>query len=249
MLAIALLASFLGCGGEDPTTAAPPAGAPPPAAPGDPAAQTPAPAPADGTAPPADGAAPPGDAAAAPPAEGGGQVGNATGFDDLVKTGKSITVSGTIKGGDNAIIDFAEARESAGGTQPFLMEQVKTKDGTFKIKAPAGYANPIYVMATIDSDGNGPSPNDPVAVAPKPLKLGSEDVSLELTVSTPKEVAKYLPWGQAALGAPPPAAGAKADGSGAPAGAPPAGGAPAAGGAAPADGAPPAGGAPPAAPG
>lgn len=207
MRAVILTLVLVGCGGGEnkqpeaaPTAPPAPVAADAPTAPAPTA--TPAPAP---------------DAAAPAPGPDGGP-GNAPGLASLIKGGKSIAVSGTIKGATKAFVDFAEVKEVDGAKVPSLIQQVAVTDGTFKVDAPANFAGELYLIATVDADGNGPSPNDQMAV--KALKLGAEPVTLELTPVDAAVATKGLPWSTGAGAAPPPPANTGAAPAAAPAGAP-----------------------------
>lgn len=195
MRAVLLTLALVGCGGGE--TRQPEAAPPAPTASTAPVA-TDAPAAAPVAAPTPDAAAAP----AAPPASPAG----APGLASLVKDGKTVAVSGTIKGATKAFVDFAEVKEIDGQKAPSLIQQVAVTDGSFKVDAPANYAGDIYLIATIDTDGNGPSPNDQMAV--KLLKLGAEPVTLELTPVDAAAATKSLPWAMGAGAAPPPNPGA-----------------------------------------
>lgn len=198
--------------------------------PGDPAAGT-APPPVDGSVP--------------PPASGEGAPmgGPPPGFASLVTDGKTVTISGTVKGATKAQIDFTTITERDGQKFPSVIEVVQTTDGTFKVSAPASYAGEIWVTATVDAAGDGPTPDDKGGIAASAVQLNGKDVTVDVTISDDADWFKKLPWyvepsAGMTPGAPPSAAPAD--------GAAPAGGAPSAGGGAPPAGAAPAGGAPPA---
>jgi hypothetical protein len=168
-------------------------------------------------------------------------------FASIIGDGPTVTISGTVKGAKVAQVDFTIAKEMDGHKMPELLQVVKVTDGTFSVKAPANYDQPIYISAVSDTNGDGLNPDDPSGCAAEPVKLAGKDVKLEISISADSSWVKKMPWYSADMAPPQPVG---AGGAAAPGGAPPA----APGGAAP-DGAAPAapggaapGGAAPAAP-
>jgi hypothetical protein len=132
---------------------------------------------------------------------------------------------------------------------PRLVHTVQLKGpGPWTTRVPKDYG-PIYVVAFIDIDGDGPSATDPAAATLEPVVVGAEDLTtVDLTLSDAPDLGELTPGGG---GKPPQPEGPPADGApspdaapapeGAPGGTPPAGegAAPAPADGAPADAAPP----------
>ncbi len=212
----------------------------PPAAGGDvaaPPAGEPAPAP------------PAGDGATTPPPGGDAAALSSTpavpaGFASLIGSGKTVTLSGTVKGQTAAQVDFTHLVERYGKQLPEVIDTVKVTDGTFSVSVPATYDKGIYVSAVVDKKGDGPSDDDLSGGSAKPIKLAGKDEKIEITVGSGDAWMKDLPWYDPSA----PAVGPKDAGGSlgvGPSGPPPEGG-----GTPPAvpEGAPPVGGAAPAAP-
>ena len=194
--------------------------------------------PADGTVPPADGTAPPVDGMA-PPVDGAPVGGEAAGggppmgdagaggpgqqqhsFDTIIAGGATVTISGTITGSATAQVDFTVAKTVDGHKMAEVLHVAQAADGKFSVKAPAKYADAIYVSAGVDLTGDGPTKDALGGAADAPITLAGKDVSVAITVSKSADWNKKMPWysamsdsqapGSAPAGAPPDEAAAKA---------------------------------------
>jgi len=114
---------------------------------------------------------------------------------------------------------------------PRLVHTVQMKGpGPWTTRVPKDYG-PIYVVAFIDIDGDGPSATDPAAATMEPVVVGGEDLTgVDLTLSDTPDLGELTPGGG---GKPPQPEGPPADGAPAPDAAPAPEGAP--GGTPPAD--------------
>lgn len=219
-----LLLSLAGCTGTEEAAPVAPGGEAPVAPPAEGApAGTPE---GDAAATPTPG----GDPAAAPPPGGEptglpGTPAEPAGFASLIAGGKSVTLSGTVKGQTVAQVEFAHLVERQGQKVPEVVEVVKITDGKFSVQVPATYEPGIFVSAVVDKKGDGPSPDDLTGGNTKPVKLAGKDETIEITVATGNAWMKDLPWTDPTA---PDPGGREAPGGGAmgvgPAGPPPAGG-------------------------
>jgi hypothetical protein len=117
------------------------------------------------------------------------------GFASVIKDNKTITIRGSLKGASKGQVEFTVARKDKDGYIPFPLEIVQVTDGRFEITAPAGYQEPIYVSAIVDTKGDGPTPDDKGGMLPEPITIGDADLDIAIDiVDTPPEARKKLPW-------------------------------------------------------
>ena len=157
-----------------------------------------------GGVPPADGGVPPAAGGeGAPPTDGGStQVpgdptasgGTPNNFERLIAGGPSITISGKVVGATKAQVDFTIAKVVDGKKMAEVLQVVPAPDGTFSVKAPAKYAEPIYVSAGVDLTANGPTKDDLGGCTDAPIKLDGKDITLEIKVSADPAWNKKMPW-------------------------------------------------------
>lgn len=119
------------------------------------------------------------------------------GFASLITDGKSITLSGTLKGAKKAQIDFVMVNDQGGVMSPSVVEIAQTTDGTFSVKAPASLSKPLYVIVNVDKAGDGPSPGDAIAFT-EVSKIEGKDITLSIDATGTTGIESKLPWaGQA----------------------------------------------------
>ena len=179
---------------KSPATNPGPANAP--SAGGKPGAAAGRPAQAGDAPPPAGpGAAPP---EGAPPKDN--QEVKELSFARLIGEGQSISIKVKINGAETGQVDFF----TIGGEHDFeLLHIEKFENSAMNVKAPATYAQPIYVQAISLAAGENPGPDSAVGVLKDPIKLAGEDLELEITIGENTDVLKEL-MPEAPEGAPPP---------------------------------------------
>lgn len=190
LLVTLLTVSLAGCPAPEEEAPAP---GPPPAAEAAPVAEAPPAAPTD--------APPPAPGTPVEPALTDGPVApvKPPGLASLIQGGKSVSITGTLKGATTAHVDIAAAATS-GEPHPDVLEVIDVTNGTFTVKAPATYARDLYITAVVSS--GAPSPTDPGGMV-GPITLAGKDVAVDITVSKDDAWRKKLPWYPPG-GAPPP---------------------------------------------
>jgi hypothetical protein len=116
------------------------------------------------------------------------------GLASLAKDGKLITLSGTLKDATAAQIDFVRLSKRDGETVPEAMEIAKTTDGTFSVKAPATLSEALYLIVNVDQSGDGPSPDDVVAVVSVDKIVGKDIELKDIDCSKGNKSNDKIPW-------------------------------------------------------
>jgi len=199
--------------------------------------------PGAGMAPPSDGAPGP----AQPNASAGGEAGDGAGGGTAptprgnwnASAEEGVTLSGTLHyagSKEGAVrVDFLNSAQMGGLQATLPLDKL----GTWSIVAPKD-AGPIYVVAFIDVDRDGPTASDPAGMTKDPVQIGGKAIDgIEITLLDAPDLGEFTPQEGPHPMTQPGADGAP-EGAAAPSDAPPQGAVPPDGsapqGAAPADG-------------
>ena len=96
--------------------------------------------------------------------------------------------------------------ESSGRAAPRVIHMGVVDEPTFSLKGPQDYAEPVWLIVTADLTGDGPSEGDMVGGVESALSFGSEDLSVDITLSSDAGFLEQLPWYSKDAAGPPPEA-------------------------------------------
>ena len=115
-------------------------------------------------------------------------------FGTLIGEGDAITITLNVTGSEKYNMEFVISQEVDGRQSPRVIHMEQSVSASTSVRAPASYDYPVWLIITADVNGDGPSDDDLIGGTTEPMTLGSDDITLDVTLQADDEWMSQVPW-------------------------------------------------------
>ncbi|MGC6510653.1 MAG: hypothetical protein ACON4U_19700 [Myxococcota bacterium] len=115
-------------------------------------------------------------------------------FGTLIGEGETITVNLNVTGSETFNMEFVISQEVDGRQSPRVIHMERSVSANTSVRAPANYDYPVWLIITADVNGDGPSDDDLIGGTTEPISLGTDDITLDISLEADDDWMSQVPW-------------------------------------------------------